>query len=96
MASISRNDPCPCGSGLKYKKCCLKTGGVKKKRKNMVALIVTAAVLVLAGAFWLDAHKNLAELIALLGLMGVGAFMAFSDPPPPSEGGRPDVINFGM
>lgn len=19
-----RNDPCPCGSGLKYKKCCLK------------------------------------------------------------------------
>lgn len=21
--SIGRNDPCPCGSGLKYKKCCL-------------------------------------------------------------------------
>lgn len=21
--SISRNDPCPCGSGKKYKKCCL-------------------------------------------------------------------------
>ena len=21
---IGRNDPCPCGSGLKYKKCCLK------------------------------------------------------------------------
>jgi uncharacterized protein YecA (UPF0149 family) len=20
----NRNDPCPCGSGLKYKKCCLK------------------------------------------------------------------------
>lgn len=20
---IGRNDPCPCGSGLKYKKCCL-------------------------------------------------------------------------
>ncbi|MCE8426628.1 MAG: SEC-C domain-containing protein [Candidatus Methanoperedens sp.] len=20
-----RNDPCPCGSGKKYKKCCLKT-----------------------------------------------------------------------
>ena len=25
---ISRNDPCPCGSGKKYKKCCLgRTGG---------------------------------------------------------------------
>lgn len=23
MASIARNAPCPCGSGLKYKKCCL-------------------------------------------------------------------------
>jgi len=27
-----RNDPCPCGSGLKYKKCCaLKTGMQKYK-----------------------------------------------------------------
>nr|MBF0221017.1 SEC-C domain-containing protein [Desulfobulbaceae bacterium] len=24
MAKIGRNQPCPCGSGLKYKKCCLK------------------------------------------------------------------------
>lgn len=24
MKKIGRNDPCPCGSGLKYKKCCLK------------------------------------------------------------------------
>jgi len=22
-ASVSRNDPCPCGSGKKYKKCCM-------------------------------------------------------------------------
>ncbi|WP_269082983.1 SEC-C metal-binding domain-containing protein [Sporosarcina globispora] len=22
MSKISRNDPCPCGSGKKYKKCC--------------------------------------------------------------------------
>ena len=22
MAKVGRNDPCPCGSGLKYKKCC--------------------------------------------------------------------------
>ncbi len=24
---VGRNDPCPCGSGKKYKKCCLKSGG---------------------------------------------------------------------
>lgn len=23
MAKIGRNDPCPCGSGIKYKRCCL-------------------------------------------------------------------------
>ena len=23
---IGRNDPCPCGSGAKYKNCCLKSG----------------------------------------------------------------------
>lgn len=23
-SKIKRNDPCPCGSGKKYKKCCLK------------------------------------------------------------------------
>lgn len=28
--SIGRNDPCPCGSGLKYKKCCL----LRKKQFN--------------------------------------------------------------
>jgi len=26
-----RNDPCPCGSGKKYKQCCLKTDQKKKK-----------------------------------------------------------------
>jgi SWIM/SEC-C metal-binding protein len=23
-AKVGRNDPCPCGSGLKYKQCCLR------------------------------------------------------------------------
>ena len=23
IPEVGRNDPCPCGSGLKYKKCCL-------------------------------------------------------------------------
>ncbi|MBN1590593.1 MAG: SEC-C domain-containing protein [Pirellulales bacterium] len=26
QARVGRNDPCPCGSGIKYKKCCLKKG----------------------------------------------------------------------
>jgi hypothetical protein len=27
MAKIGRNEPCPCGSGLKYKKCHASPGG---------------------------------------------------------------------
>lgn len=33
MSRIGRNDPCPCGSGLKYKKCCL-----KEERPNVLSL----------------------------------------------------------
>jgi len=28
---VGRNDPCPCGSGKKYKQCCFKQKGTKKK-----------------------------------------------------------------
>lgn len=28
---IGRNDPCPCGSGKKYKKCCYQSGGSSSK-----------------------------------------------------------------
>ena len=34
MAKIGRNDPCPCGSGKKFKKCCLG----KKPREQIVML----------------------------------------------------------
>lgn len=34
MNKVGRNDPCPCGSGQKYKQCCLlKKGGSGVKRK---------------------------------------------------------------
>src|SRR5438105_3511102 len=34
--SISRNDPCPCGSGRKYKKCCLaeSSGGAAPPKRS--------------------------------------------------------------
>lgn len=33
---VGRNDPCPCGSGKKYKQCCFKHVGQKKKIKAVV------------------------------------------------------------
>ncbi len=49
-SQIGRNDPCPCGSGKKYKNCCYKRGVlVSKKGQNKVALGVVAVVAVIAG-----------------------------------------------
>ena len=44
---IGRNDPCPCGSGLKYKNCCITKGDVflrklaDKARKEREGNIIT-------------------------------------------------------
>ena len=37
MSKIGRNDPCPCGSGKKYKKCCLPEEQQKKVQHRSVA-----------------------------------------------------------
>lgn len=33
---VGRNDPCPCGSGLKYKKCCLPKDREKEKLEELI------------------------------------------------------------
>lgn len=38
---IGRNDPCPCGSGKKYKVCCISKSQTLKKRK-FTAKVITA------------------------------------------------------
>lgn len=40
MAKIGRNDPCPCGSGKKYKKCCLN----KNRKEEMASPRVQAKI----------------------------------------------------
>lgn len=35
--AVGRNDPCPCGSGLKYKKCCEKKTFLQKKSISLVS-----------------------------------------------------------
>ncbi len=48
MTNTGRNDPCPCGSGKKYKKCCLRQSGESRARDQLES---NAAGLALA---WLD------------------------------------------
>ena len=40
MQKVGRNDPCPCGSGKKFKKCCK----VKQKHKKLSAEVVSASI----------------------------------------------------
>ena len=58
MAAIGRNDPCHCGSGKKYKQCCLNKAG-KPSIGNRLLLGAVAIVLI-GGALILLA--NLGDL----------------------------------
>lgn len=40
----NRNAPCPCGSGRKYKHCCLRKGDMASPRKKLIAVIAWLAV----------------------------------------------------
>lgn len=37
MSKANRNDPCPCGSGVKYKKCCGKNDTRRSSTKKIVS-----------------------------------------------------------
>lgn len=43
LEKIGRNDPCPCGSGVKYKKCCLKREEELKSRRRTEGAAVSDA-----------------------------------------------------
>ena len=48
MSSVGRNDPCSCGSGKKYKKCC----AAKAAPTGMSKLMIAGLVAILAGAVY--------------------------------------------
>ena len=53
MAKVGRNEPCPCGSGKKYKQCCeSKAAGSNRLTPVMLAVIAVAIVAaILASVF---------------------------------------------
>jgi len=43
MVKTGRNEPCPCGSGKKYKKCCLLEEQLEKRNdsiKNKIIFVI--------------------------------------------------------
>jgi len=96
-AEVSRNDPCPCGSGDKYKRCCLGKEQVAASGSNMKAPAIMAVVAV-AVSVGVAMASNTQTGLAVGGalLLAVGAWAIFRDPPPPKKGNdHPASINFG-
>jgi tetratricopeptide (TPR) repeat protein len=61
MANTGRNDPCPCGSGKKYKRCCLDKD--EAAERQALASRVTPAL----GSPWQRSPEILAEMREALG-----------------------------
>jgi uncharacterized protein YcfJ len=43
MSKVGRNEPCPCGSGKKYKKCC--DVAVQRRSSRTLTIVVSGIVL---------------------------------------------------
>jgi hypothetical protein len=95
MATVSRNDPCPCGSGQKYKRCCLgKAPPLRGKRLLWIALLVAIVLgtTVTVSVFY-GLKSGLGAGGALL-LVGAILYAVRGGAPPSGRGGASD-INFG-
>lgn len=92
-----RNDPCPCGSGKKFKQCCLGKKAEAAQGEKQVLPIVLAVIAVVLGivvGVMRDAGSGLVVAISLL-LVAGGAYAFMNVPPPDPKGGNPGAINFG-
>ena len=77
--TVSRNDPCPCGSGRKYKKCCLGAEPVAKvraRRQLGIACAVLAVVTVAAALIW---GTSIGAAVGLAGAALVGSWIMMRD-----------------
>jgi hypothetical protein len=94
--AVSRNAPCPCGSGKKHKNCCLGKPIVEIRRRLWLPILL--AVLALVAGVVTAVSKGISTGGAVAGGGGILALIVglLWDPPPPSSKGKdPGAINFG-
>ncbi len=96
-AEVSRNDPCPCGSGDKYKRCCLgKEQSIATARDMKLPAILAVVAVAISIGVGVASTPQTGLAIAGALLLGIGAWAIFRDPPPPRKGNdHPAAINFG-
>jgi hypothetical protein len=93
--AVGRNAPCPCGSGKKYKVCCLNAAATQDRRTQRIMLFTTALSIVAGIIVGLNSTpKN--GILTTLGILIVVFLIVTLTKPPPSRGkGGGDQINFG-
>ena len=97
MGAVGRNDPCPCGSGKKYKQCCLGKAPPAARRKRAILPILMILAGIVVGAYLGVTRSVTLGLASGVGIVILaGVVISFRDPPPPSAGGSDAAaINFG-
>ncbi len=55
--STGRNEPCPCGSGLKYKKCCINKQG-KRPVYSTLLLVFGGVILLVSFVLVVQSIRN--------------------------------------
>lgn len=95
MATVARNDPCPCDSGKKYKQCCMRSGGAEQQRRNQIMTGIAVAIILVALALIVVVGMSTGLTAGAGGLALLGGWWLFTDPPKPRSGGNPGAINFG-
>ncbi len=96
-AEVSRNDPCPCGSGDKYKRCCLgkEEAVVSSRDMKLPAILAVVAIAVSIGVGVASSPQTGLAIAGAL-LLAIGAWAILRHPPPPRKGNdHPAAINFG-
>ena len=98
MNKTSRNSQCTCGSGLKYKHCCLgnpaKNLRTEKTTIAAIGLAILSIVTAFSSSFYF--HWETATLIAIIGMLLAAAVLIFTNPPKSTrDRSGSGNINFG-
>ena len=84
IATVGRNDPCPCGSGRKYKRCCELSDAARSNQRTRLFAIL--GVIVVAGAIWagmtLTGDDSNATRVGSPGQTAIPAGVPGTPPPP--------------
>jgi hypothetical protein len=94
---MSRNDPCPCGSGKKFKHCCIHAPTARAARMSKLSIVFLAlSIPVGVGVGYLSEDIQNGVLSGVVTILVGFGLQIFRDPPSSRGRGGADRIGFGV